>query len=122
MICGRESEQVPVTLRPSQTEIRTRLAAARVAAGLTQKEMAWAVGIPIANYIRLERGKHKNPPLGWLVNATKVLDVRLDDLIDDQMQEWYRFDRSKPPPPGWLERPEVRQRAERWRKYEDEGR
>jgi transcriptional regulator with XRE-family HTH domain len=110
-----------VLARTPQTDIRTRLAAARVATGLTQKEMAWAIGIPIANYIRLERGQHRNPPLGWLVNAAIVLACPLDELIDDAMCGWYRFDRAEPLPTGWRERPEVLARAERWRRDQEQG-
>lgn len=121
MICARAVEEALVPSRAPQTDIRTRLAATRVATGLTQKEMAWAIGIPIANYIRLERGQHRNPPLGWLVNAAHVLDCDLDELIDDAMREWYRFDRPAPPPRQWRERAEVLLRAERWRVQEEEG-
>jgi transcriptional regulator with XRE-family HTH domain len=122
MICVRHVEQAIVPARAPQTDVRTRLAAVRVAAGLTQKELAWAIGIPIANYIRLERGQHRNPPLGWLVNAAIVLDCPLDELIDETMSEWYHFDRAEPPPPDWRERPEVLTRAERWRIAEEQGR
>lgn len=118
--CG--VEQFLVALRAPQTDIRTRLAATRAATGLTQKEMAWAIGIPMANYIRLERGQHGNPPLGWLVNAALVLGCPFDELIDDAMLEWYRFDRPKPPPRKWRERPEVLARAARWLEHQEKGR
>jgi DNA-binding XRE family transcriptional regulator len=107
-----------------QTNVRSRLAAHRVAKGLTQKEMAWAVGIPIALYVRLERGQHRNPRLGWLVNAAIVLGCELDDVFDDWMTEWHSgdgYDQRKPPPREWLERPEVLARAERYRRHEQEG-
>ena len=104
-----------------QSDIRTRLAAARVGSGLTQKEMAWAVGIPVASYIRLERGKLRNPRLGWLVNASIVLGADFPDLLDDSMMSWYHLDRSGPPPKSWYERPEVCERVERWRRQEEEG-
>jgi hypothetical protein len=84
---------------------------------LTQKETAWAIGIPIASYIRLERGQIQNPPLGWLVNAAFVLECPLDDLLDEQMTDWYRFDQPEPPPPEWYTRPEVLARAERWERF-----
>lgn len=102
-----------------QSDIRTRLAAARVSAGLTQTEMAWAVGIPVASYIRLERGKLRNPRLGWLVNASIVLGADLADLLDDSMTAWYRFDRSEPPSTSWYTRPEVLERAKRWKRDEE---
>ena len=106
-----------------QTKVRTRLGAYRVALGLTQKEMAWAIGIPIALYVRLERGQHRNPRLGWLVNASIVLGVGLEDVMDDWMSGWYSgdgFDRPKPPPSEWSARPEVLARAERYRHQEQE--
>jgi len=113
-----ESAPIPAHGK-QQSVIRTRLAAARVSAGLTQKEMAWAVGIPVASYIRLERGKLSNPRLGWVVNASIVLGADFPDLLDDSMKAWYRFDRSGPPSESWYERPEVRERAERWRREEE---
>jgi transcriptional regulator with XRE-family HTH domain len=120
MICTAAVEQADVPSRAPQTDVRTRLAATRVATGLTQKEMAWAIGIPIASYIRLERGQHRNPPFGWLINAATVLDCDLDELIDDAMRKWYPFDRPAPPPPEWRKRPEARERAERWLRHEQE--
>jgi DNA-binding XRE family transcriptional regulator len=95
--------------------VRTRLAASRAAAGLTQKEMAWAIGIPIAIYVRLERGKHPNPRLGWLVNAAEVLSCGLEEVLDDEMLTWYSYDRPERPPNEWHSRPEVHARSERWR-------
>jgi DNA-binding XRE family transcriptional regulator len=119
MSCAREGESVAVPRRAPQTKVRTRLAACRAAAGLTQMEMAWAIGVPIASYVRLERGEHKNPPLGWLVNAAIILEHDLDDVMDDSMHEWYDFDRSKPPSPEWRRRPEVLARAARWLEHEE---
>ena len=98
--------------RANQTDIRTRLAHLRGRAGLTQEEVAWAIGIPIATYIRLERGQQRNPRLGWLVNASFVLDCGLDELIEPEMENWHRFGRSEPPPTDWFERPEVLARIE----------
>lgn len=113
-----ESAAIPAHGK-QQSVIRTRLAAARVSAGLTQKEMAWAVGIPVASYVRLERGKLRNPRLGWLVNASIVLGADFPDLLDDSMRAWYHFDRSGPPPESWYQRPEIRERAERWQREEE---
>jgi transcriptional regulator with XRE-family HTH domain len=102
-------------LRAPQTKIRTQLAASRAAAGLTQKEMAEAIGIPIATYVRLERGQIKNPRLRWLVNAGFVLDRSLDELLDEEMLEWYPFDNQRQPALGqWINRPEAIARAERF--------
>ncbi len=78
-------------------------------------------GISIASYARLERGLIRNPPLGWLVNAGFVLDYTLEDLVEDEMREWHRLERRKPPSSEWHERPKVRERAERFRVEQEQG-
>lgn len=105
-----------------QTESPTRLAAARVQAGITQIEIAEAIGIPIATYKRLEQGKHKNPRLRWFVNAAIALGYDdHDELLEDWMREWHPFNGTKRPEPEWRERPEVLARAARWREREEHG-
>ena len=106
----------------------TRLQTLRLCVGLTQKEMAWATGLAIASYKRLEWGELANPPIGWLTNCALVLgadgspcEVDLDDLIEDNMYAWHTFQQSKPPPPSWCERDEMRERAESWRLYHKKG-
>lgn len=105
-----------------QTKIRSFLADYRLAAGLTQEEMAWAIGISPASYIRLERGEVKNPPLGWLVNASFVLNIELDDLLEARLTDWCLLGgRHGPPPAEWYDRPEVIARVQRFRAERGHG-
>ncbi|HLX32625.1 MAG TPA: helix-turn-helix transcriptional regulator [Gaiellaceae bacterium] len=108
---------------PRPAKIRTRLAYARLAAGLTQQEIAKMTGISIASYGRLERGLIHNPPLGWLANVAIVLNHNLEDFIEDEMREWQPLNGIKGAPSiEWRDRPEVRERAERFRiDQEQEG-
>lgn len=85
--------------RKDQTEIRTRLAAARVRRGVTQAELARAIGIALPTYRRLERGRMDSPPLRYLTNAALALGVTLDDLIEDEWREWFVFDHHRAPEP-----------------------
>jgi transcriptional regulator with XRE-family HTH domain len=70
----------------------TKLAHARMGRGVTQEELARAVGISVPTYRRLERGEVRNPKLGQLVNCALALGVELDALIEDEWREWLTFD------------------------------
>lgn len=119
---GDEHSAVMPAHHRQQTEIRTFLADYRLVAGLTQQEMAWAIGISPASYIRLERGQNRNPPLGWLINAAFVLDVALEDLFEDRLSEWHPLGgRREPPSAEWYQRPKVIERAERMNVQRDHG-
>lgn len=87
--------------RDPGTKAETRLARVRMARGVTQEELADAIGISEPTYRRLERGKMTSPPLGYLVNAAHALGVELDDLIEDEWRAWraLRADRPAPPAP-----------------------
>lgn len=63
--------------------------------GVTQEELAEAIGISIATYRRLERGKIDNPPLRYLVNSAIALGVELADLIENDWNRWWSH-------PGYL--------------------
>jgi transcriptional regulator with XRE-family HTH domain len=96
-----------------QKKAPTKLAGFRVAAGLTQDEMSWATGIPIATYNRLERGELQNPRIAWLTNAAIVLKRDLDEVIEDWMRTWYvALGQHAPPPQEWYESKEVRARRQ----------
>jgi transcriptional regulator with XRE-family HTH domain len=84
-----------------QTKVDTRLAAWRVRRGVTQDEMAKAIGISYSTYWRLERGRYKNPPIGYLVNCALALGCELGDILEDEQMEWCVFDQraAKPPDP-----------------------
>jgi transcriptional regulator with XRE-family HTH domain len=68
--------------------------------GVTQEELADAIGISEPTYRRLERGQMSNPPLGYLVNAAHALGVDLQDLIEDEWRSWHRFREDRPGPPA----------------------
>lgn len=86
--------------RQDQTAIRTRLGALRVERGVTQAELARAIGIALPTYRRLERAQMKNPPLRYLSNAALALGVELDEVIEPEWREWFVFDAhaAKTPP------------------------
>lgn len=94
--------------KDDQTRVRTHLAALRAERGITQDEMAHAIGISPAAYRRLERGGNKSPSLRYLVNAAIVLDVQLDDVIEDEWREWLALDP--------ITAPEPPDRSRLWRK------
>lgn len=77
----------------------TKLAHARMSRGVTQEELAGAVGISVPTYRRLERGDVRNPKLGHLMNCALALGVELDALIEDEWREWMAFDARAPAPP-----------------------
>ncbi len=85
--------------RDPGTKADTRLARVRMSRGVTQEELADAIGISGPTYRRLERGKMTSPPLGYLVNAAMALGVTLDDVIEDGWRKWHplRADRAEPP-------------------------
>jgi transcriptional regulator with XRE-family HTH domain len=79
--------------KPKLSKRSTRLAARRIEARLTQKEMAALTGISLVSYRRLERGEIDNPSLRQLVNCAHVLRSRLPDLKLSQLfePEWLRW-------------------------------
>lgn len=66
----------------------TKLARVRMSRGVTQDELAKAVGISVPTYRRLERGEVENPKLRHLVNCSIALGVELDDVLEDEWLEW----------------------------------
>jgi DNA-binding Xre family transcriptional regulator len=102
---SRRYRQAVSPRRPDQTDVRTKLAALRVQRGVTQAELAAAVGIALATYRRLERGRVPSPPLRYLSNCAIALGVELEDLIEDEWREWFVFDQHRaatPPSPDGL--------------------
>lgn len=72
------------------------LARVRMARGLTQEELADAIGISLPTYRRLERKDMDNPGVRYLANAAIALGVELDLLIEDEWREWMVFDEQRP--------------------------
>ena len=117
----RLAECRPVALKRDY-EPPTRLARARLEAGVTQLELAKVIGISIASYRRLERGVDRDPPIGWLANAAIALGYDFESLCDHGFDEWRPYNNRRPPDSDWLERPLLRERAERWRRSQEEER
>jgi transcriptional regulator with XRE-family HTH domain len=82
-----------------QTKVETKLAAWRVRRGVTQEEMAKATGISYSTYWRLERGRYRNPPIGYLINCALALGCELNDILEQDQTEWHIFDRRAATPP-----------------------
>ena len=77
----------------------SKLARERLRRGVTQQELADAIGIPLIAYWRLEHGRTGNPPLHYLVNCAIALGVELDDLIEDDWRAWHVLDQRRRQPP-----------------------
>jgi transcriptional regulator with XRE-family HTH domain len=86
--------------RDPGTKAETKLARVRMTRGVTQDELADAVGISVPTYRRMERGRTKNPPLRYLVNCALALGVELDELIEEEWREWMVFDQARAEPPS----------------------
>lgn len=71
-----------------QTVVRSRLAARRVDAGLTQVELATAVGLSVSQLRRLERGRHPNPGIALLARCAIALGCEIEDLIEPAWRVW----------------------------------
>jgi transcriptional regulator with XRE-family HTH domain len=77
----------------------TKLARVRISRGVTQEELANAIGISVPTYRRIERGQTTNPGLRYLMNAAIALGVKINELIEDEWSAWFTFDHSHPEPP-----------------------
>jgi transcriptional regulator with XRE-family HTH domain len=66
----------------------------------TQETMSRKTGIGLRAYRRLENGQLQNPPIRYLVNASKVLGVPLEEICEPEWLEWTVFDVSAPDPPA----------------------
>lgn len=78
----------------------TKLARVRMARGVTQDELAEAIGISVPTYRRLELNTLPNPGLRYLINAALALGVELDEVLDDEWLAWKTFDANRPGPPA----------------------
>lgn len=79
----------------------TKLAHVRMSRGVTQEELAEAVGISVPTYRLLERGQMPNPKLAYLVNCAIALGVEMDAIIEEEWLGWQPLTRqsSRPPRP-----------------------
>jgi transcriptional regulator with XRE-family HTH domain len=78
----------------------TRLARVRMSRGVTQEELAEAVGISVPTYRLLERGLMKNPKLSYLVNCAIALGVKLDEVMEAEWLEWQPLNKQAARPPA----------------------
>ena len=81
------------------TEAQTKLGIWRVRRGLTQDDMARAIGVSLNTYRRLERGAYRNPGVRYLANCALALGCELEELLEDEWRSWFVFDRRAPDPP-----------------------
>ena len=76
----------------------TRLAHARLSRGVTQEELAEAVGVSVPTLRRLERGEVENPKLRHLVNCSIALGVKLDEILEPEWLQWLPAGGARKPP------------------------
>ncbi|HET8751951.1 MAG TPA: helix-turn-helix transcriptional regulator [Gaiellaceae bacterium] len=100
--------------KTNPTIARTNLARERVAAGLTQEEMANFVGLSVRDYRRLE-GAKRWPLLAELVNCSLVLGVPFEKVAPTDWRGWKQFSARTPESPD-EGRQMVEQRRGRWPK------
>lgn len=81
------------------TTAKTKLAARRVACGLTQEEMGQVCGTSTSTYGRLEKGALGDVPLWLLNNCALALGVELEALIEPEWREWENRYGGQPKPP-----------------------
>jgi transcriptional regulator with XRE-family HTH domain len=69
--------------------------------GVTQEELAEAVGISVPTYRLLERGQMPAPKLAYVVNCAIALGVELEAVIEDEWLQWRALTQrtSRPPRP-----------------------
>lgn len=95
---GRYRPGMPARRDPG-TKPETKLARLRMSRGVTQAELADAIGISEPTYRALERGRMTSPPLGYLVNAALALGADLDDVIEESSRAWHELRADRPGPP-----------------------
>ena len=86
----------------------TRLRQAREARGVSQEQLAEVTGLSLSTLQRLERGRMNNPPFRYLVNCAAALEVKVEDLIEEEWLQWLSLDvlkAAEPPEKGWWRRP-----------------
>ena len=66
---------------------RTRIARARLAANLSQEELAERSGLAPRTIERLDRGELDNPGIRHIVRLAAVLDCPAEQLIEDAWRD-----------------------------------
>lgn len=92
--------------RRSQVKRSSRLGDARFRLGVTQADLAKAVGVSLKTIERLEAGKLRDPGVRLLNNCAMALGLKLEQLIEPRYREWNVFDpknaAAPPDPEGFL--------------------
>lgn len=65
----------------------TRIEQRRIAADLTQRELARQAEISLSTLQRIEQLANDNPGVRYLANIARVLGCEIDDLIEDTWRE-----------------------------------
>jgi transcriptional regulator with XRE-family HTH domain len=76
----------------------TLLARARLSRGVTQEELAEAIGVSTPTLRRLERNEVENPKLRHLVNCAIALGVDLDAILEPEWLKWLPAEGTRKPP------------------------
>ncbi len=78
-------ENPPKKTRPPRNHATTKLKAYRVAAGLTQREVAESVGINPGTYTQYEQGvkKFDNARINVILGVCVKLGCNLEDILED---------------------------------------
>lgn len=88
--------------KQNSTKATSQLAKARVARGITRKELARRSGVTLASLRRLEYEQVPDAPYWWYRNLAMALELDLDDILGERDRRWrYSADAQVPPPPGW---------------------
>jgi transcriptional regulator with XRE-family HTH domain len=65
----------------------TRIEQRRIAAGLTQRELARRADISLSTLQRIEQLDNDNPGVRYLANIASVLGCAIEDLIEESWRE-----------------------------------
>ncbi len=85
--------------RPSSAESDTPLSYQRISAGVTQQELAVAVGVSVRTIQRLESGQVAQPSLRLLINCAIALRVNLGQICQGEWLDWTVFTEGVNGPP-----------------------
>lgn len=85
--------------RPSSAESDTPLSYQRISAGVSQQELADAVGVSVRTIQRLETGATPFPSLRLLINCAIALRVNLQQVCQPEWLQWTAFTEGNYGPP-----------------------
>lgn len=89
----------------------SELARRRIEAGVSQRELAYVVGISVPTLVRLEAKRVENPPITWYVNCAIALGMPLVEVLEEELlegppqlrEQWTVLNTRTPPPEDWLQ-------------------